>query len=148
MNKVVLIGRITKDIDLRYTSSNIAVASFTIAINREYLSKDGKREADFINCVTYKKQAENLKKYCSKGSHIALDGKISTRTYDDKEGKKVYVTEVIADNIQFLDAKNSGQADKELKDEIDKAIESKTSGDEPYISFGEEIELEDSDLCF
>lgn len=103
MNKAILVGRITKDIDLRYTNENKAVASFTVAVNRD------KEHSDFINCVTWEKQAENIKKYCAKGSLIAVEGRISTRSYDDKEGKKIYVTEVVTSNVQFL-GKKEGQA--------------------------------------
>lgn len=139
MNKFIGIGRLTKDIELRYTSSNIAVATFTIAINQEYLSKDGNRGVDFINCVTYKIQAENIAKYCSKGSMIAIEGRISTRNYDGKDGKKVYVTEIIANNIQFLDTKKevtSGQAIEEAPVEESN----------PFKDFGSEVQLTDDDI--
>lgn len=110
MNKVILIGRLTKDPELRYTSNNIAVATFTIAVNREYTNQNGEREADFINIQVWKKQAENCNKYLSKGSKVAIDGRIQTRNYEDQNGNRRYLTEVIADSIQFLDArKNDNQ---------------------------------------
>lgn len=108
MNKVILIGRITKDIELRYTTQNKAVISYTLAVKRD------KDNTDFINCVVWEKQAENMAKYCFKGSLIAIEGKITTRNYDDKNGKKVYITEVITNNIQFLDTKKQ-EAKKEEK---------------------------------
>jgi single-strand DNA-binding protein len=89
MNKVVLIGRLTKDPDLRYTSSNIPAASFTVAVNRPFQNQNGVREADFINVVVWRKQAENVKKYIVKGSLVAVEGRIQTRNYEDKDGKKV-----------------------------------------------------------
>ena len=107
MNKVFLIGRLTRDPELRYTGSNIPVATFTIAVNRNYTSQNGEREADFIPVVVWRKQAENVKNYTNQGSLVAIDGRIQVRNYDDKDGVKRYVTEVIADNIQFLDTKAS-----------------------------------------
>lgn len=108
LNNVTLIGRLIKDIDLRYTTSNRAYAGFCIAVNRAY-SKDGKREADFINIVAWDKLAENLKKYTSKGSLIAVEGRIQTGSYEVKDGTKRTITEVIASNIQFLDKKETKQ---------------------------------------
>ena len=104
MNKVMLIGRITHDLDLRYTPSGTAVLQFNIAINR---SKDenGEQKADFPTIVVWGKQAENLNRYQKKGSQIGIVGRIQTRNYDNNEGKKVYVTEVIAENVEFLESK-------------------------------------------
>lgn len=110
MNKVFLIGRLTRDPELRYTSSNIAVATFSIAVDRNFSNAAGEREADFINIVVWRKQAENVKNYMHKGSQVAIDGRIQTRSYDDTDGKKRYVTEVVADNVQFLDSKGSRDA--------------------------------------
>ncbi len=105
MNKVFLIGRLVKDPELRYTESNIAVATFSIAVNRNFANQNGERETDFINIVVWRKQAENVKNYLTQGSQVAIDGRIQTRSYEDKDGQKRYVTEVIAENIQFLDTK-------------------------------------------
>ena len=110
MNKVILVGRLTKDPDLRYTQNGEAVANFTVAVNRPFRNKNGEQEADFINCVTWRKQAENLAQYTGKGSMIAIEGRIQTRSYEGKDGKMVYVTEVLAENIQYLDNKKSGKA--------------------------------------
>ena len=103
MNKVVLIGRLTRDPELRYTGSNTPVASFTLAVNRPFSNQQGEREADFINVVVWRKQAENVKNYLSQGSQAAVEGRIQTRSYDDQNGQKRYVTEVVADNVEFLD---------------------------------------------
>ena len=103
MNKVFLIGRLTRDPELRYTSSNIAAATFTVAVNRNFTNQNGERDADFINVIAWRKTAENIKNYLSKGSQIAIDGRIQTRSYDAQDGTKRYVTEVLADNVQFLD---------------------------------------------
>lgn len=107
LNRVVLVGRLTKDIDLRYTSSNVAVAQFTIAVNRAFSNQNGERETDFVNCVAWRNQAENMSKYVKKGALIGVDGRIQTRHYDDKDGKRVYVTEVVAESVQFLESKKS-----------------------------------------
>lgn len=107
LNRVVLVGRLTKDPDLRYTSSGIAVANFTVAVNRPFSNQQGDREADFINCVIWRKPAENLANYMSKGSLIGVDGRIQTRSFDGQDGKRVYITEVVADSVQFLESRNS-----------------------------------------
>ena len=109
MNKVFLIGRLVRDPELRYTGTNIPVATFSIAVNRNYANAAGEREADFINIVVWRKQAENVKNYVKQGSQVAIDGKIQTRTYDDQNGQKRYITEVVADNIQFLDTKAAAE---------------------------------------
>ena len=92
MNKAFLIGRLTRDPELRYSSSNAAIANFSIAIDRQYTNGQGQRETDFINIIAFQKQAENIKKYVGKGSLVAVDGRIQTRNYEDKDGKRVYVT--------------------------------------------------------
>lgn len=107
INNLTLVGRLTKDPDLRYTSSGNGVATFTLAVNRNFTSADGNREADFINCVIWRKSAETLANYAKKGSLIGITGRIQTRSYDNQQGQKVYVTEVIADNFQLLESKNS-----------------------------------------
>lgn len=147
MNKVVLIGRLTKDPDLRYTSSNIPAATFTIAVNRPFQNQSGVREADFINIVVWRKQAENVKKYITKGSLVAVEGRIQTRNYDDKDGKKVYVTEVVADNVQFLESKGQRSMDSSSMEPMDN-IPTTDVGDEPYIDFGQTVELSDDDIAF
>jgi len=107
MNKVILVGRLTKDPELKHTNNNIPVIQFTIAVNRIYQNKSGEKQADFINCVAWRQQAENLAKYMTKGSLIGVDGQIQTRNYDDANGVRRYITEVICDNIHFLESKSS-----------------------------------------
>lgn len=109
MNAVVLIGRTTRDIDLRRTGNGTAVASFTLAVNRDFKTQDG-QEADFIQCVAWKKTAELLEQYVHKGDRIAVNGSIRTRNYDDNYGKKVYVTEVLVNHVEFLETKNREQS--------------------------------------
>lgn len=106
INKVVLIGRLTRNPDLRRTNDGTMVASFNIAVNRNYTAKDGQQQADFINCVVWRKMAESLDKYCKKGNLIGVEGALQTRTYDNAQGQRVFVTEVVCDNIQFLEPKS------------------------------------------
>ena len=151
MNKVVLMGRLTRDPELRYTSSNIPSATFSLAVNRPFQNQNGVREADFINIVMWRKQAETAKKYLTKGSLISIEGRIQTRNYDGADGKKVYVTEVVADNFEFLETK--GQKSNAPMPDVSNDIEytdapSTNVSDEPYIDFGDTIELSDDDIAF
>lgn len=156
MNKVFLIGRLTRDPELRYTSSNIAVATFSIAVDRNFSNAAGEREADFINIVVWRKQAENVKNYMHKGSQVAIDGRIQTRSYDDTDGKKRYVTEVVADNVQFLDSKGSRDvsaptsAPEPTPYDFASQPEPKTTDvkNDPFADFGNNIEISDDDLPF
>lgn len=108
LNRVVLVGRLTKDPDIRYTQSNVPVVSFTIAVNRQFTnSATGEKETDFIPITVWRKQAENVKNFIHKGSLVAIDGRIQTRTYDDQNGVRKYVTEVVADNVAFLEPKGT-----------------------------------------
>lgn len=106
MNKVILIGRMTKDPEIRITQSGEHVANFTLAVNRTYESSDGVK-ADFISCVVWGKRAENTANYCNKGSQVGVSGAIRTRNYDNSNGQKVYVTEVVCDSVEFLDSKKN-----------------------------------------
>lgn len=159
MNKVFLIGRLVRDPELRYTGTNIPVATFSIAVNRNFANAAGEREADFINIVVWRKQAENVKNYVKQGSQVAIDGRIQTRTYDDQNGQKRYITEVVADNIQFLDTKAATErrqttSSNSYKDvnpysfspEMD--VPTSDLKDDPFKDFGEEIKVEDNDLPF
>ena len=116
INNVVLVGRLTKDAELRYTQSNIAVATFTLAVNRPFKNDAGEREADFINCVIWRQAAENLANWAKKGSLIGVTGAIQTRNYDNQQGQRVYVTEVIASNFQLLESRSSQQNNQGYQD--------------------------------
>ena len=107
INNVVLVGRMVRDAELRYTSSNVAVATFTLAVNRTFKSQNGEREADFINVVMWRQQAENLANWAKKGSLIGITGRIQTRSYDNQQGQRVYVTEVVAENFQMLESRSA-----------------------------------------
>lgn len=115
LNRVILIGRLTRDPELKYTSTGRAVSTFTLAVDRGFTNQQGKREADFIPIVTWNKLAENCSKYLAKGSLVGVEGKLQVRSYEAKEGGRRYVTEVIAGMVQFLEKKSSeakGQAEK------------------------------------
>ena len=107
INRVVLVGRLTKDPELRYTPSGVAMARFTLAVNRTFSNQQGEREADFINCVVWRKQAENTANYLKKGSLAGVEGRIQTGSYEGQDGKRVYTTDVVADSVQFLEPRNS-----------------------------------------
>lgn len=106
INNTVLIGRLTKDVELRYTTNNVAVATFTLAVNRNFKTESGEREADFINCVMWGTQAENLSNWTKKGQLIGITGRIQTRNYENQQGQRVYVTEVVADSFQVLEKRD------------------------------------------
>lgn len=161
MNKVFLIGRLTRDPELRYTGNNTAVASFSIAVNRNFTNQAGEREADFINIVVWRKQAENVKNYLTQGSQVAIDGRIQTRSYDDKDGQKRYVTEIVADNVEFLGSKGGANASAPQSSVASTSTEptpydfaaqseqSKTDVDSnPFADFGSSIEISDDELPF
>ncbi|HFI0497467.1 TPA: single-stranded DNA-binding protein [Streptococcus suis] len=108
INNVVLVGRLTRDVELRYTPSNQAVATFTLAVNRNFKNQStGEREADFINCVMWRQQAENLANWTKKGHLIAITGRIQTRSYENQQGQRVYVTEVVAESFQVLEKRDN-----------------------------------------
>ncbi|MGW5464710.1 single-stranded DNA-binding protein [Staphylococcus warneri] len=131
LNRVVLVGRLTKDPEFKTTQNGVSVATFTLAVNRNFKNKNGEQQADFINVVVFRQQAENVNNYLSKGNLAGVDGRIQSRSYENKEGQRVYVTEVLADSVQFLEPKNnqpqqqSGQAQ---------------SGDNPFDNGNQDIE--------
>ena len=158
MNKAMLVGRLTRDPELRHTTTGRAVCQITVAINRPFSSQDGQREADFINVVVWDKSAENVAKYVHKGSQVSVEGRIQTRSYDNTEGKKVYVTEVIAQSVQFLDSKfstpsqdytpNTSPFDNVSSEPSGPAMETVEVDKDPFESFGDSIQISDNDLPF
>lgn len=171
MNKAILIGRLTKDPELRYTNSNRAVAQFSVAVDRPFTNQaTGQREADFINVVVWDKTAENVAKYMSKGRLIAVEGRIQTRSYDNNEGRKVYVTEIVANNVQFLESKNATTSggnnfttmpeppiEKSPYDFGDTTSTQQSANSQtlnlneekdPFEAFAETVEISDNDLPF
>lgn len=158
INNVVLVGRLTKDPDLRYTSSGSAVTTFTLAVNRSFTNQGGEREADFINCVIWRKPAETLANYTKKGSLIGAVGRIQTRNYENQQGQRVYVTEVVCDNFQMLETKpkdeNKQQPTLNNGGENSNGIQTTLPGVDPHNKdsdpFGSnsQINVSDADLPF
>ena len=156
MNKAILVGRLTKDPELKMTeNTKREVCQFTIAVNRPYTNDDGERKADFINCVVWDKLAENLSKYQKKGNQVAVEGRIQTRNYDDKDGKKVYVTEVFVSNVTFLDSKGSNDSVNNLEEPplkpgaiTGEQVDNIPMQSDPFANFGNEVQINDDDLPF
>lgn len=158
MNKVFLVGRLTRDFDLRYGANNTAVARTSIAVDRQFSNQNGEREADFINIVAFGNRAETMKKYLTKGSQIAISGRIQTGSYDASDGRKVYTTDIVIEEFQFLDSKGSRQVENNNTNinstndvtPYDFATESPSNNTEtdPFKDFGDKIEIDDSDLPF
>ena len=119
MNKIILIGRSTKDIELKQTTAGASVAEFSIAVNRSFKNANGEYESDFFNCVAFSKLAETISKYVKKGDMFGLEGRLQTRNYTNREGKKVYVTEIVVENVEFLQQKKQEEKPQweELTDE-------------------------------
>ena len=159
MNKVILIGRLTRDPELRYTPSGVAVCSFTLAVDRPFTSKSGEREADFIDIVVWRNQAENVAKYLAKGRQAAVEGRLQIRSYEGNDGQRRWRTEVIADHVEFLGSGNSGGYDanrnssaggsnqnyQRQNDQFSQAAAPSESG---LGSFGTEVSFSDEDLPF
>ncbi len=172
INRVVLVGRLTKDPELKYTQSGIAVTRFTLAVNRPFSNQQGDREADFINCVAWRKQAENTANFLRKGSLAGVDGRIQTSNFDGQDGKRVFMTEVVADSVQFLEPKNAntersgsqGGAPSYGNQQYDRPYNQNQqqnqpsyqpnqqnytrTDDDPFSSGGGPIEVSDDDLPF
>jgi single-strand DNA-binding protein len=138
MNRVVLVGRLTKDPELKYTQSGVAVVRFTLAVNRAFKNAAGETEADFVSCQVWRKPAENVANYLKKGSLAGVDGRIQTGSYE-KDGVKVYTTEVVADSVQFLDPKPSGNGNASSVPKSDPGA---------YQGNNSPIEVSDDDLPF
>lgn len=155
MNNANLVGRLTRPVDLRYTQTGIAYGSFTLAVTRKYKNKDGEREADFINCVIWKKGAELLANYTQKGSLIGVSGPIQTRSYDNQQGQRVYVTEVLVENFDFLESRkndadgfsNAGNINTQNFNK-NQNLGGNFENSDPFMANGETFDVTDSDLPF
>lgn len=145
-NSVHLIGRITKDVDLKYTPSGVAVASISLAVQRDRKTEKGDYEVDYPNIVVWQKSAENLANYCKKGDKVGIDGRLQTRTCDGKDGKKVYVTEVVTNSVEFLSVK--GWENKENGINKKDANQKTRIDEDPFANDGKKIDISDDDLPF
>lgn len=156
LNRVILIGRLTKDPELRYTPAGVAVAQFTLAVDRPFSSNQGEREADFIPIVTWRQLAETCANYLRKGRLAAVEGRIQVRNYENNEGRRVYVTEVIADNVRFLESANrEGSSGRDEYSGAGSADGNRSSGarksgnnNDPFADDGRPIDISDDDLPF
>ena len=154
MNKVFLIGRLSRDPELRHTTSGTAVCQINVAISRP-VSQGSEPQTDFINVVVWNKQAENVARYLTKGRQIAIEGRIQTRSYDNNEGKRTYVTEVIASNVEFLGSANDNNRttntnsfDENPFDSMEPIMDTTSVDNDPFASFGEKVEISDNELPF
>ena len=154
MNKVFLIGRLSRDPELRHTTSGTAVCQINVAISRPVVG-GSEPQTDFINVVVWNRAAENVARYLSKGRQIAIEGRIQTRSYDNNEGKRTYVTEVIASNVEFLGSANDNNRanpapsfDENPFDAMEPVMETASVDNDPFASFGEKVEISDSELPF
>ena len=153
MNRVFLIGRLSRDPDLRHTTSGMAVCQINVAVSRR-ATQGRDPETDFINVVVWDKQAENVARYLAKGTQVAVEGRIQTRSYDNNEGKRTYVTEVVANNVEFLGSASDNNRTQNVPEEnpfdsmpIDEPAGTSIDND-PFASFGEKVEISDNDLPF
>lgn len=137
LNRVILIGRLTRDPELRYTPSGVATTGFTLAVDRPFTAQGGEREADFIQVVTWRQLAETCANYLKKGRLTAVEGRLQVRNYENNEGKRVYVTEVIADNVRFLESGNRESSNRSERPDND-----------PFQDDGKPIDISNDDLPF
>ena len=145
MNQTCLIGRLTKDVELKYTPANQAVAQFTLAVNRTFKNANGERETDFINVVIWRQAAENFANWVKKGALIGITGRIQTRNYENAQGQRVYVTEVIAENFQMLESRNQQQGQQQARPQ--QAKQQQVKQPDPF-SGGTPMNLNDDSLPF
>ena len=154
MNKVVLVGRLTAKPELRYTASNTAYTRFSVAVNRNFTNADGKRDADFINVVAWRKQAETISKFFDKGNLIALEGRLQTGSYDDKDGNKRYTVDVALDNFEFVESKSAREQSASSNyneptpyDYQESAPQNEVNIDnDPFAEFGDSVSIDDNFL--
>lgn len=151
MNKVILIGRLARDPEMRTTSSGISMTRFTLAVSRPFNSQDGQQQTDFISCLTWRRQAENVAKYCTKGSQVAVEGRIQVGSYDAQDGTKRYTTDVVCDNVTFLGTKSGNSNFNNENYNSGESVATAPTADvseDPFKDFGDEIALSDDDLPF
>lgn len=148
INSVCLVGRLTRDPELKYTGNNIAVASFSLAVNRNFKDANGEREADFINCVIWRQQAENLANWAKKGALIGITGRIQTRSYENQQGQRVYVTEVVAENFQMLESRAAREGNQQNQGNTFQNGNSSSGGYNSPFGRSNPMDISDDDLPF
>lgn len=144
LNRIVLIGRLTRDPELRYTPNGVAVTTFRLAVDRPFTNRQGERETDFINIVTWRGLAETCAKYLKKGRLTAVEGRLQIRDYENNEGRRVYVSEVVADNVRFLESAGARQGSEQQGG----TEENVRFNDDPFANDGQPIDISDDDLPF
>lgn len=144
MNKIIISGNLCKNIELRYTTSNIAVLQNTVAVRNDFKNADGEYDSEFINIVVWRQTAEFLNNYADKGSKVLVEGRLTTRSYDKQDGTKAYVTEVVAEKVELLDSKKTANNEQKAAENQQK----ETEQSDPFKEFGSEIVLTDDDLPF
>lgn len=140
INRTVLVGRLTKDPELKYTPSGVPMARFTLAVNRPFSNQQGEKEADFINCIAWRKQAESLSNYMKKGNMVGIEGRIQTGSFEGQDGKRVYTTDVIADSVQFLEARGGSNAQGQQN--------YNRTDEDPFANTKGPVEVSDDELPF
>lgn len=156
MNKIMLVGRLVKDPEVRSTNTGATTVNFTVAVNRNFKNKDGNYDADFLPCVAFRNTADFISKYFKKGSLIGVEGRVQTRNYDAQDGTKRYVTEVVVENVEFVGGKaesgspslNNSYVDEPSQAPIDDLPEYDIPASDPYENYDKEISLSDNDLPF
>lgn len=159
MNKVILIGRLARDPEMRTTASGVSVTRFTVAVSRPFSGQGSQPQTDFIGCIAWRRQAENIAKYCTKGSQVAVEGRIQTGSYDGQDGQRHYTTDIVADNVTFLgsrggtDTSSYSQPDTSYSQQMPsynepQGMPSQDMSEDPFKDFGEEVALSDDDLPF
>lgn len=149
MNRAMLIGRITTKPELKYTGSNIPFTRFSLAVNRTFANAQGQREADFINIIVWRKQAENVCNFLDKGSQVAVEGRIQTGSYDAQDGTKRYTTDIVADSVQFLESRGQSQGRSNNVtpyDYQDNQPNNVNVGEDPFADFGDSVSIDDDFL--
>ncbi len=149
MNKVILIGRLSQDPEMRTTPNGVATTTFNIAVSRNFTNQNGERETDFFRCVAWRKQAENIARYCHKGTQVAVEGRLQTNNYEAQDGTRRYSTDIVCDNVSFLGSRgDSANQNSSAPQNMENDVEVNEASEDPFKDFGDEVTLTDDDLPF
>ena len=149
MNKVILIGRLSQDPEMRTTPNGVATTTFNIAVSRNFTNQNGERETDFFRCVAWRKQAENIARYCHKGTQVAVEGRLQTNNYEAQDGTRRYSTDIVCDNVSFLGSRgDSANQNSSAPQNMENDVEVNEASEDPFKDFGDEVTLTDDVLPF
>ena len=149
MNKIILIGRLSQDPEMRTTPNGVATTTFNIAVSRNFTNQNGERETDFFRCVAWRKQAENIARYCHKGTQVAVEGRLQTNNYEAQDGTRRYSTDIVCDNVSFLGSRgDSSNQNSSAPQNMENDVEVNETSEDPFKDFGDEVTLTDDDLPF